>query len=817
MLPAVFLLGLTGLAFEVALTRVFSVMLTYHFVFAIVSAAMLGLGLGGLLFKRFGGDAPESAVFLGALVFSLSLVGSVVLILTLPIAGSQELAGARFWVYLILAVAPFCAAGLALSGLFQRFPGRSSYLYGADLIGAAAGALAIVPAMDRLGAVNVIFVLAALAALAAVLLGFPRRAHCFAALGVAVLFGAFTAGLIVSGRTLQVPIVNDPNKEMAVIMANPSIGAWVIESRWSSFGRTDLVGSPAFPESMLIFVDGAAGSPMYDFNKIVADPQNRKIFESQTEAYFPLSYLPPEQKRSALILGPGGGRDVVAALLAGVKDITAVEVNPDVVKIVRNYADFSGGIYSGRPGVKTVVAEGRNYVRTSRQNFDVIMAAIPVTKSSRSVEGYALTENGLFTTEALEDYLKHLNESGRLVIVSHSRAEIYKLVATTLEAFGRQGVSEPEAMKHLYVVGSEMMPALVVQKQPLTIAEANVVSRKLHELGYDKQAFFVPWIEQQTGPMGAPPLDGPLFSISRGSLSVSKLVAESALDLAPPTDDRPFFYKFERGLPSPFRTFAVLLAASVAGLAILLLLPTRRTAAPTKFIPALRAFPRIKVHLGLFYALGIGYMLVEIALFQKLTLYLGQPQRALTVLLFSLLVGSGIGSLLTSLPWFHKRTTGPAAALGVAVVIVSLTFLLQKVFATGIDPRLAAVLVTLPLGILMGCPFPIAVRRLAADGFEAQVSVMWGVNGVASVLGSAQAMMLGITWGFSSALFAGAAVYVGVGVLLAVLAVPELAAQPQKSARPVRSVHKEGRHSVPARKGSRRGRTTGETHPQTDG
>jgi len=767
-LPSAFLISFSVLAFEVALTRVFSVMLNYHFVFAVVSAAMFGLGIGGFLFRRLGKAMPQRAIHWGALVLAISLAGSVALILALPIYASSQFAGIRFWVYLALAVVPFGAAGFTIAGLFQRFSGKSSSLYGADLLGAATAAVVAVPAMDRLGPVNVIFLAAAVAAIAATLIGLPRRGAALRGLGAAIVLIALFAALAVTGVDFRVPVTSDPNKELFGLLSNPESETKIIESRWSSFGRTDLVQSKLHPNSLLLLVDGAAGSHMYNVDRVLNDPEAQMELTQHFAGSFPFSLVKDEEKKAALILGSGGGRDVVAALLGGVKNITAVEVNPDIVKIVRDYKDYNGAIYSGRPGITSVVAEGRNYVRTTDKTFDLIMLSIPVTKSSRSVEGYALTENNLFTVEAFGDYLDHLTVNGRIIIVGHSDVEILKLVSIALGSFEKRGVSEPEAMKHLYTVGSDMMPAIVIKKEPLSIDEANAVHNKLHELGFDKGVLFVPWIKQQTkGP--ATMFSQFLVNVSEGSRSVGDLSKLTTFDLRPATDDRPFFYKTARGLPSPFGIFAILMGFSVLVIVVLVTLRRKDTPVPKSFIGALRKDTTLKTYLLLFFALGIGYMLIEIALFQKLTLYLGRPQMALTVLLFSLLLGGGIGSFLTILLRRSTPRGGAALSIGVAVLVATLMLVFAKVFEMGVDPRIASTILILPLGIVMGCPFPLALKALDAHGFKSHTAVMWGVNGVASVLGSALSMILGITWGFSRALFVGIAIYLVIAALFFIL------------------------------------------------
>jgi hypothetical protein len=765
-LLAVFLISLSILVFEIALTRIFSIMLSYHFVFAIVSAAMLGLGIGGFIYARLGAAVRERAIWLGGLAYALSLVSSVTLILTLPILGSTGLAGPRALVYIALAVVPFAAGGFTIAGLFRRFSEGSSLLYAADLAGAAVGALLVVPAMDAWGGVNVVFLAAAVAAGGALLLGMPRPRRVLPALAVLALFAGMFAALAQSGHGPGVPIANDPNKEMQSMLSDPSLGASVVESRWSSFGRTDLVASAAIPGEMEIFVDGAAGSPMYDWNVLHKDSQQRMQIQMHSGESFPYPLLKPAQKRSALILGPGGGRDVDLALLGGVKRITAVEVNPDVVKIVRQYSAYNGGIYSGRPGVTAVVGDGRNFVRTTDKRYDLIVAAIPVTKSSRSVEGYALTENGLFTVQAMSEYLDRLTGDGRLVFVAHNDVEVYKLIGLVLAAYKDQGVSEAAAMQRLYTVGSEMMPTLVVQKQPLTPKEANLIHLRLHQQGFDKDALFVPGVPQQTqGQLTM--FDPTLMAIAAGSTTMEEVATKAAYDLRPATDDRPFFYRYERGLPSPFGVFAVLLALAAATLALLVALPHKSGVASHHFIGQLRQDPRLKGYLVLFSALGLGYMLIEIALFQKLSPYIARPPVALTVLLFSLLLGGGIGAALTSLLARARRSVAAPLSLCIAGLVTVLAFAFPSAFELGLDPRLTAVLLVLPLGILMGCPFPLALRSLGKEGLEKHTALLWGVNGVASVLGSALAMIIGLSFGFSGALFLGAGVYIGVGVLFA--------------------------------------------------
>ena len=772
-LPSVFLITYAVLTFEVALTRIFSVMLSYHFVFAIVSAALLGLGVGAMLLKRWREMRIPSAFRLGAILFPLLIVVAVLLIITLP-----QIIAKGFWIYLVLAVLPFGAAGFAVSGIFQQFADKSPLLYGADLLGAAIGALTIVPLLDVFGGVNAVFFAASAAALGALLLGFSSARFPTLSLGAFLVVTASFAAVTSSKVQFIVPVTNDQYKEMYSMLSNPEYKAEIVESRWSSFGRTDLVRSELFPNEMTLFVDGAAPSTMYNLNAILKSPEETAHLTMHFGEFFPFFLIDDEEKKNALIIGPGGGRDVVVAILGGVKAITAVEVNPDVVKIVRDYQDYSGGIYSSNPNVQVVIEEGRNFVRNTDQRFDLIMLSIPVIRSSRSVEGYALTENYLFTVEAFEDYLSRLTPQGRIIIVVHNNAELYRIVSLAAAALEKRGSTEAEALNHIYTVGSDMKPAIVIKNQPLTGAEAIQIHEAMHRMGFDKGAFFIPYVKQAA----VRPIDRIgegqelrmfdqfLVNVSEGKLSLEKLARSAAIDIGPVTDNRPFFYKFERGLPKPFGTFAFLIAAGLGLLAFLVLRRSTRNGDPASFSAALSRWPALKLFLLLFSALGGAYMLVEIAFFQKLMLFIGQPQMALTVLLFSLLLGGGLGSLLSSL--IRKRTGRTVAflSLGTAVLVALFSFSFQRFFELGLGPRATAVAILFPLGFLMGFPFPLAIRQVAALGMGAQIPVLWGVNGIASVLGSALAMIVGMLVGFSWALLLGALLYVLAAVLFLLLA-----------------------------------------------
>ncbi|NIM65852.1 MAG: hypothetical protein GTO51_07685 [Candidatus Latescibacteria bacterium] len=764
--PALFLISFAALTFEISLTRIFSVMLSYHYVFAVVSFALFGLALGAILLKSWQRVTPEWSFYVSGALFALSIPISIIAILGLPIASLSTEGQLGFWIYISFSAIPFTLAGLTIAGVFQEYPERSSSLYAFDLLGATIAASAAVPLFDRIGGIGVALSSAPVAGLAAVLTGV--RAKTFPTLGVISLLLGLVAFLFVVLHVFSptVPIGRNHNKDMFHMLSNPLGASEVVESRWSAFGRTDLVASARRPNEMTLFVDGAAGSVMYA----------KSIFEDSEEAghlthhygqYFPFRFLSDEEKDSALIIGSGGGRDVVVALLGGVKEITAVEVNPEIVEIVKDHEAFNGGIYSGMRNVKAVVQEGRHFIRNSRETYDLIMLAIPVTKSSRSVEGYSLTENYLFTAESFEDYLDHLTPEGRIVIVAHSTLEVYRLVSLAVEAFRRRGLNEEEAFERMYTFSTGMMPTMVIRNEPFTPSDTERRHEMIHKLGYDRHGFYLPHVEQvaflaqslAAGQQITLMMDEILFEASKETLKWDEVVRAAVRDIGVVTDDRPFFYKFRGGLHGPLLTFEVLILMALAGLTVLVFSPRRLFLFGGSFFPQLAERVELRALLVVFFLLGIGFMLLEIALFQKLLLYIGNPLQALSVLLFCLFLGAGLGSLASSRVQKRLVLTISVTSSLAAFLAIIYSFYHDDIFAAVQAPSTAAAVMLVPLGFVLGFPFPLGIRLLKSWGHDEFTYVMWGTNGITSVLGSALAMIVGMTIGFSFAIYLGAVLY----------------------------------------------------------
>lgn len=763
--------------YEIVLSRIFSVILSYHYVFTILSLAMLGLGMGGFLLQKVRRIWSSSGI--PVLVITTALVTGIVtaLILFLTQVVPASWGTAVTWIVLLLPISPFLFFGMTIASFFQQAPERSSLLYGFDILGGALAALFAVPLLNTVPAPTVTFIITGVVLFAGLLLSviFPERKSMIL-LSVTTLL--FVAGGIWLAPQSILPIKTDQNKDINRVLYNDSDKGRIVETRWSAFGQTTLMESEELPDEKMIYIDGAAGTSMFSFQALLEDSTLRGDLTSNFGQFFPFYFLKDSEKDSALIIGPGGGRDVLVALFGGVKSITAVEVNPDLVQIVKDYKEFNGGIYTRLPNVDVIVEEGRNFIRKSVDQYDLIMLALPVTKSSRSISGYALTENYLFTVEAFSDYLNRLTPEGRIIFVTHGNAELYKLLSLVLTAFEKQGFSNQQAMNSLYVVSKHNMPALVVKKTPFEGKEMQARHAALHELGYDEGGYFVPFQEQASYTLPMPDdssstiswsmFDENLYKLSEGTMTIDEVANKFPLNISPVYDDNPFFYNFDKKLPYPFPQFFGLFVLGIVVLIFPLSVKKQPEQVRMGFIKPFTRHPELKKFLMIFLMLGAGFMMLEISLFQKLSLYLGNPASATSVLLFSLLLGVGIGSLISARVIKNLAAALLISTFAVFISSLAFTYLLDELMVSTTSVPFRAGMLTGLLGIAMGFPFPLALRLMKQHGLEEFTASMWGSNGLASVAGSVIAMIIGIEWGFTTALIIGGVLYFFITLLLVV-------------------------------------------------
>lgn len=507
---------------------------------------------------------------------------------------------------------------------------------------------------------------------------------------------------------------------------------------------------------------------MYKFNGNIAHHDtllNYLLLHHSTT--IPFLFLTKEERKSMLVIGPGGGGEIITGILGGVEKITGVDVNPDFVDIVKEYSDFNGGIYTNFPNVKIEIAEGRHFIKSTRQHYNIIVLAFPSTKQLQNIDGLASNENFLLTVEAIKDYLKSLDQNGQLIFTLHNRWELFRLIVTTLYAFKENGIDNSDAVNHFMILGSDYAPTIVIKKSAYTVDEVKAIAKVEGSLPGDfPRVTYLPFLNNSVNNEVENIL---LQDIQDGQRSLEEIVASNSSDISPVRDDSPFFYKVDKGAPGDFTN---LLTATSAVALLSVIIPFMKIKSKLKKNRKKKEKEKVSLPLLVFICIGIGFMILEISLFQKFILYLGSPTIALSVLLGSLLVGMGVGSFFGGKIYSQdvikrlKNISGLIVIAGVLLFVIH-PLILNELLAYGLVIRAIVCFALLsPFGFLLGILFPTGIQLLKQNNLEKYIPWMYGVNGIMSVLGSVLAVVLSMIWGFTISFFAGLSMYLIIFVFL---------------------------------------------------
>ena len=459
---------------------------------------------------------------------------------------------------------------------------------------------------------------------------------------------------------------------------------------------------------------------------------------------------------------------MLLALSVGAKEIDGAELNPSLPSLVRKYRDFCGPVYDYK-NVNLEVAEGRSYLARSDKQYDLIYMALTKTATTAS-HSMALTESYANTTEAFQEYYRRLTDDGALAFICQQRPILLRAFTTAWLAVQREAKVDPvQAAAYLAVVDVGLAQSiagpyrhlLIMTKRPLTRERSAELAKSAVAWGQEP-AFFPGAFEQFPFAATRQKAMTPEEFVTRVN-NAAAFPPGLRVNFAPCPDDRPFVVDLTFGIPSQFWSLALAALLLVAVLSFLAW-PTIRAHGGS----SARAFAAQVVYFSL---LGAGFMLIEVALIQKLILYLGYPVLSLSVILFALLLGGSLGSLYSQrweaavlprrLPW----AGGMAVAWGVILLAV-IPSVMSGTLRLGIEVRsLLTMVMLLPLAGCLGVMFPSGLRLLSRQGPGA-VPWMWGVNGLTSVAGSVLAMILAKFWGFSAVLLLGLGLYALVVVLI---------------------------------------------------
>lgn len=748
-IAGLFILSAASLGFEVSLTRIYSYLFVQSYVYIIISCSMAGLGFGAVLMYFLGGDLRKRV--LGMLI----PVPAVMLFLLLLI----NTGGTVLWASLAVTFIVFASIGTIQVHIFQSAGIAVSRLYAADLTGAAAGSLLSYLAMNGLGTLATIYLLIALMTAAC----FMVYTRFFGTGKYTIVAGAAAMVLIIVGYAGSLGQNMYPDstwqKEMTVMLENRERNPEITETRWTAFGRVDVVENDN-PYFKTMFIDGGAGTKMIRMEGGQVSGAVARSLLLEYMGGIPLLVVEDEDRNRAAVIGSGGGIDAVTLLLADYKHIDAVEINPEFIDIVREQKDYAGGIYSDHPRIDVHYDEGRSFLRNSDAPYDLILMGLPIIKSLRNFSNYALTENYLFTVEAFTEYINALEPGGFLVIISHYPNELRRLYANAVSALqNKHGISASLATQHMVSIGTDRNPTLVVKSGVISPKERSGFNTILTQLPVTGSTNFVPF---SSAGLPEAPFNPDMVALSRGVITLDEFVRKADEDISPVTDDSPFFYQMSPGLPRELSTVGLVLLFAVALVVLLFFLRPLKTVAPElKSTTVLRFFS--------FGCIGLGFMLVEIGLLQKFIVFWHHQTLALSVVLTVILAAGGTGSLIAG------KIRGRKAFLWTVLVIILIQtfagFFLETALKGAEDLAAAAkFLLTLalafPVFIFMGVPFPYLLRQAA--GPEGETSLypwMMGFNSLATLGGGVTAMILAMAFGYRLVIAAGILLYLALFVL----------------------------------------------------
>lgn len=775
-----FVITLTTIMYEILLTRIFSVTMWYHFAFMAVSIALFGMTVGAIIVYLFPDHFAQRRIHrnlaTSAMFFPITVVASFWIHLSIPLQTGQATSVTLLWNFAMISI-PFIFSGINVCLMLTKFPGQVGRLYAADLGGAAIGCILIIYLLDITDGPSAVLVVAALAGVGAFLYASDsdhrRLKRATSVSGVLLVLLAGTQMVLISRR---IPLLR-------LKWAKGEAERPLLHETWNSFSRVRVWGDPDSPlppdgagistaclsgrrsTYLMMDIDASASTVITAF-----DGDLQEVDFLKCDIVNLAHFVRPDS--DVLVVGTGGGRDILSALVFEQNSVTGVEINENIIDLVtETYGDFSGRL-DRMPGVRFVHDEARSYITRSEDKFDIIQVSLIDTWAATASGAFVLTENSLYTVEAWKIFLERLTSNGVLTFSRWYRrdnpGEVYRIATLASASLMEQGVEIPRdhivIARYMDRTGEEDSPTglatLLVSKTPFTAQDLEIIDRVVAEMQFE--LVLTPHYT----------ID-PVFERITSGEDLTSFTASFPLNIAPPSDDKPFFFHMLRlrnvtdatsirtGQTNLVAVYALgALLVIVCGLTLLciivpLLLTTKRLE-PTEIR---RTFPSFLF----FAAIGLGFMLVEISQLQRLTVFLGHPTYGLSVALFSILLSSGIGSYLTQRVQTNViRSTLTRLSLLLAALLLAglLTPLVITQFAAATTAVRIVVAVTIlfPLGLFMGMSFPMGMK-IASTRAGPLTPWLWGINGATSVCASVFAVAISLNLGISASFWTGFSCY----------------------------------------------------------
>jgi hypothetical protein len=783
----VMLVSLATLAFELLLTRIFSVTLWNSYAFVAVSLAMFGMTAGAVLVHVrpdiFRHDQTSRHMSAGSLLMAFTTIAAFEAHRAIRIPPNLSLDALPLLAitYLIASI-PFVCSGVVISLALTRFPPQVSRLYAADLCGASVGCILLGFILTASDGPTAVYATAAIASFAAIAFAVDARNVTLKRIST---LAALASTAFVLLNTFQIQ-TGHPSL-VRIAWAKNADEPPPLYERWNSYSRVRVYGDPETPRTPIGWGFSSSMPPQTPIRSLWLDidASAATSLTNFNGDFNKLDYLPWDVTNIAhqiktssdvLIIGSGGGRDILSSLYFHEKSITGVEMNNSVyAAMTQTFGDFIGHL-DRYPNVRIINDEARSYLARSTDKFDLIQLSLVDTWAATAAGAFVLSENALYTTQAWDIYLSHLRPGG-IISVSRWYAqdrpwELQRLAALAAQSLRLHGATRPQ--DHIAIIcntnpsdpNAALVATLLASVDPLTPQELSLLNAAATQRGF--QILFSP--TQCRDPLLATVIQSPDLAAATANLPVN---------LLPPTDDKPFFFDNSR-LSGFFRSdlwnrtrvqgallillglFAVVLLFSA--IFILAPLAIRSTKSGRRNLPQLR--PTLY-----FTFIGIAFLIIEITQMQRLVVLLGHPAYSLTVVLFALLVSSGIGSFstknITETNLFSAARSRMIALLATLVILGIVSAGTVESFQSASTPlRIAIALALLfPAGFFMGMAFPIGMKWAARADAD-YTAWLWAVNGAASVCASVLAMILSMTLGITAAWWCGVATYLAAAAVL---------------------------------------------------
>jgi spermidine synthase len=795
LLTAIWLISAAAIGYEILLVRLLSIVQWHHFAWMVISLALLGYGASGtaIALARHWLDRHFSLAFtISALVFSITLVacfslGQRIPFNALEVAWNPRQLGYLALMYLVFMV-PFFFAACCIGLAFTCRRKRVDRIYLFDLLGAGTGAVVVLALLFVLEPQQALVLLSALGLAAAAMTTPAIRPYRLQLRGLQLVWVVALLALAPTGRIeLNISEFKGLSQALRVIEAR------VLEQSSSPLGLLTVVESPAVPfrhapglsfaaknlppEQLGIFTDGDSMSVITRFQ---GDLEELAWLDDVTAA-LPYHLL---KNPDVLVLGAGAGLDVLLALRHGASQIDAVELNPAVAELVHSrFHEYSGALFDDER-VSLHISEARGFVTRSSKSYDLIQLALSGSFAASGAGVQALHENHLYTVEAMRQYLQRLRPGGILAITHWLKLpprESLKLVATLAEAMRQSGVDNPD--QRIAIIRNWNTATLLAKSGEFSAAESGAIKEFAHSRFFDTAYHpdILPGEANRFNRLESAWLhDGAIALLGE---QATQFISDYKFHLEPASDDSPYFHHFfkwrvlpevlelrERGGAGLIEWSYLVLAATllqavlIGFLLILLPLSRLRRDWPTEGGWRMGAY---------FFLLGLAFLFVEMAFIQKFILFLSHPLYAVAVVLAGFLVFAGLGSGNSERLARRLRAKGysPVRMVVSAMVMLGLGYLallpwlFEQLMGQSDAVRISVTLALIaPLAFCMGMPFPLGLQQLAADS-PAFIPWAWGINGFASVVSTALALLLALESGFTAVLLLALALYVCAALL----------------------------------------------------